>query len=668
MYSKKNNEAITRLNLVLRTIKNISQLIIRERDPKRLLQGICDSLIKNRGYFNAWIALSDKPKESVTIAEAGLGDEFLPMVERFKQGKLIHCAQQAIVQAEVVLTIDPVSTCTDCPLSGKYAGREAMTVRLDHDGKVYGLLCASFPANVTANKEELDLFQEVADYVAFALANIELDQANKESKRALDKRVKELNCLYSISSLIEKRSLSLDGILQGIVDLIPPAWRYPEIASAKIVFGDQEFKSVKFQETAWRQDNDIMVSGEPYGALTVCYLEERPEIYEGPFLIEERALIDAIAERLGKVVERKQAARSFLESERRFRDLVESSLIGILIIQDGRIVYNNPEQERLLGPMPEGIDFADSKNIHPEDVEKVKQAYQNLSSGKSKTTDIDFRFYPENQLNHQSEMRWVVCRASLIEYRGKEAMLVNMMDVTRAKELEHLLIVQDKMASLGRIAAGIAHEIRNPLSGINIYINTLGKLYRKGESPEKIKGIFAQLQSASSKIESVIRRVMDFSKPSEPKVVLTDINRPIEEAIKLAAVTLRKTGIAIDSTLAQDLQKCRIDPQMIEAVIFNLITNASDAMKNMNAQRRIRVTAAGDDSRNFVKVSDSGPGVPPHLRDKIFSPFYTTKPDSTGIGLSLCHRIISDHGGSIRVYSSKWGGAEFMIEIPIENG
>ena len=187
-------------------------------------------------------------------------------------------------------------------------------------------------------------------------------------------------------------------------------------------------------------------------------------------------------------------------------------------------------------------------------------------------------------------------------------MLVNMMDVTRSKELEHLLIVQDKMASLGRVAAGIAHEIRNPLSGINIYINTLGKLYRKGESPEKIEGIFTQLQSASSKIESIIRRVMDFSKPSEPKFVLTDINRPIEEAIKLSAVTLRKNGMGIDSTLARDLKKCRIDPQMIEAVIFNLITNAADAMKNMDGQRRIRIaTASGSDQPYYCEGFRFGP-------------------------------------------------------------
>ena len=274
MNLKDSNKAITRLNLVLRTLKKVNQLLGRESDRQKLLQGICNILIENRGYFNAWIALLGEANELITIAEAGLGDEFLPMADRLKQGELVQCARKAISQTEVVLTKDPVSTCTDCPGSGTYVGREAMTVRLEHDGKVYGLLCASVPIGVTADKEEFDLFKEVADDVAFALTNIELNQANKERKRALDERVKELDCLYSISNLIDKRSLSLDGILQGVVDLIPPAWRYSEIASAKIVLGGQEFKSLKFDETAWRQDSDIMVGGEPYGALTVCYLEE----------------------------------------------------------------------------------------------------------------------------------------------------------------------------------------------------------------------------------------------------------------------------------------------------------------------------------------------------------------------------------------------------------
>ncbi len=104
---------------------------------------------------------------------------------------------------------------------------------------------------------------------------------------------------------------------------------------------------------------------------------------------------------------------------------------------------------------------------------------------------------------------------------------------------------------------------------------------------------------------------------------------------------------------------------MIEQVVLNLITNAAEAMKNVDGAKQIKVTSSAENNRILVRISDSGPGVPLNLREKIFDPFYTTKSEGTGIGLSLSHRTITDHGGSLSVFESKWGGAEFVIDIPI---
>jgi signal transduction histidine kinase len=191
------------------------------------------------------------------------------------------------------------------------------------------------------------------------------------------------------------------------------------------------------------------------------------------------------------------------------------------------------------------------------------------------------------------------------------------------------------------------------------------KMYDRGDRPEQLKKIFTQVKSASNKIESVIRRVMDFSKPSEPNFVSTNINGPIEEAISLSSVTLRKRGIRLEKALAEDAPRCDADPQLIEQVILNLITNAAEAMKNVKGEKKISVSSAMENDCMTVRVCDSGPGIPYYAKEKVFDPFYTTKNGSTGIGLSLSHRIIKDHGGSLNVYSSEWGGAEFKIEIPL---
>jgi signal transduction histidine kinase len=316
--------------------------------------------------------------------------------------------------------------------------------------------------------------------------------------------------------------------------------------------------------------------------------------------------------------------------------------------------------------LPRPPKLTEIENIHPHDVQKVKEFYEDISSGRACTRETEFRFYPVDEAGNRLHMKWVHCRASAFDYWGKEAILINMMDVTRAKELEHFLRIQDKMSSLGRVAAGIAHEIRNPLSGINIYLNTLEKVYEREDSLDKVKQIIKQMQSASSKIESVIRRVMDFSKPGEPTFVSTNLNKPIEEAINLSSVALRKRGIKLEKILAEPMPPIRADPRLIEQVMLNLITNAAEAMKNVEGAKKIEIVSSVKAERVIAKISDSGPGVPLHMRDKIFDPFYTTKNGSTGIGLSLSHRIITDHGGSLEISSSKWGGAEFRIDIPVE--
>jgi PAS domain S-box-containing protein len=511
---------------------------------------------------------------------------------------------------------------------------------------------------LTSSRDELD--KEVEE-------RRKVEKDLQKSMNALAERVKELNCLFEISRLVERHRLAFAEILQGIVEIIPPACQYPEITCARICIDGQEFKTDNFNKTPWMLSQSIFVSEESAGQIDVCYLTEMPQIDEGPFLNEERDLINTIAERIGRIAERRQTQAALTESEKRFRDLVENSLTGISIIQDGRIVYQNPEQERLLGRLPRRIIFEDIDKIHHDDSKKVAEFYQNLITGQWHYSDTEFRFYPAGKKGSPADMRWVHCRASRIEYQGRGAILLNIDEVTRAKRLENLLRIQDKMSSLGRVAAGIAHEIRNPLSGINIYLNTLKKLHHRDGSEEKVGQILDQIQSASRKIESVIRRVMDFARSSEPQLALIDINGPIEEAVNLSAVSLRKRNIKIEKNLADNLPACYLDSQLIEQVMLNLITNAAEAMQDNPKHKIITVTSAAVGDRIQVNVSDSGPGIPPESREIIFDPFYTTKNDSSGIGLSLSHRIIADHGGSLTATAGKLGGAEFRIEIPIKN-
>ncbi|MCJ7547488.1 MAG: LuxR C-terminal-related transcriptional regulator [Deltaproteobacteria bacterium] len=142
---------------------------------------------------------------------------------------------------------------------------------------------------------------------------------SKESKpegveRALHERIKELNCLYAITQLVESESTSIDDVLTAVVNILPPSWQYPEITCARIIFQKKTFKSRGFKVSKWRQSSQILMHNEPVGEVTIFYLEERPPEHEGPFLFEERALLDAVAERIGKIAMHLDAERELQET------------------------------------------------------------------------------------------------------------------------------------------------------------------------------------------------------------------------------------------------------------------------------------------------------------------------------------------------------------------
>jgi len=173
------------LTFVLRAIGNVNQLITKEKDRDRLLKGVCDNLTGTRVYHNAWIALLDESVGLIAAAEAGLGNAFFPMVEQLMRGELPKCGQRALKQPGMVVIENPLSFCYRCPLASMYYGRGCMAVRLEYNGKTYGLLVVSVPKDSALDEEERALLEEVARNIASTLYNIELEEERQLTEAAL---------------------------------------------------------------------------------------------------------------------------------------------------------------------------------------------------------------------------------------------------------------------------------------------------------------------------------------------------------------------------------------------------------------------------------------------------------------------------------------------------
>ncbi len=200
-------------------------------------------------------------------------------------------------------------------------------------------------------KEERFLINAIAERLGRLTEHKHAEEALLKQTHDLKERVKEMDCLYGISKLVEKAHTSLEEIYQGIANLIPASWQFPKITCAQLTVNKQEFKTYNYIETKWKQSADVFVYDEHVGSLCVSYIEEKPKSFEGPFLKEERALLNDIAERLGHIIERKRSEKALNESERKLRKqnrLLQDKNIALREIMNQLIMEKNNLEERVL--------------------------------------------------------------------------------------------------------------------------------------------------------------------------------------------------------------------------------------------------------------------------------------------------------------------------------
>ena len=446
---KQRTQRIERLNSVLLAIRVINQLIVREKNRDCLIQKACENLISARDCHNAWIALIEESGELVTTAEAGLGKEFLPLQRLFKGGKLVNCARRALKKSGIVFIKDPSTACTDCPLAKESHARGAMAVRLEHGGKTFGLLSISIPKDLVRDKEGLSLFKEGAGDISFGLHNIEMEEQRKQGEEALrertyeiGERVKELGCLYNIAMLIEKQEISLGEILQGTINIIPAAFQHPEITCARIILEGKEFRTENFREATWKLTQDIKSHGESIGTLEVSYLEQRPERDEGPFVKEACNLLTAVAGRLGHVIERKQAEDKLLESENKYRTLLEN--LPQKIFQKDRdsvFVSCNQNFARDLKIKPEEIKGKTDFEFFPKELAEKYRADDKRIVESRKTEDIEEKYV----VDAQEIWVWTIKTPVKNEKGNITGILGIFWDITERKQAERALEKERKL-------------------------------------------------------------------------------------------------------------------------------------------------------------------------------------------------------------------------------
>jgi len=354
-------------------------------------------------------------------------------------------------------------------------------------------------------------------------------------------RVKELSCLHQIAQVSSKRDEPIDALMSKIAAILPPALQHADVAAACITLDEQRFTTARFDQILTAITAPIVIAGRDRGHVTVGYTKARATLDDGPFLDEERTLLEAAASEIGRIWEQSQAG---------------------------------DERGRL-----------------------------------------------QDQLRHA-----------------------------------------DRLATIGQLAAGVAHELNEPLGSILGFAQLASKT---PDLPDQTLRDLTRIAAAALHSREIVRKLSLFARQAPARREPMDLSRVVEEGLFLLESRCQNESIDLSLDLEESLPTVIGDSGQMTQVLMNVVVNAIQSMPE-GGDLRIATTHRGDTVG--LTVSDTGGGIPPESLARIFEPFYTTKDvgEGTGLGLSVVHGIVSAHGGRIQVESNPGEGTNFTVEIPVE--
>ena len=368
-------------------------------------------------------------------------------------------------------------------------------------------------------------------------------------------------------------------------------------------------------------------------------------------------------------------ARVRIEKQLRERNafydgLIDSSVDGIIAADmKGNIILFNKGAQNMLGYTErEAIETLHTTRLYPEGTarEILRKMRSDENGGKGKCLKHRLIGLTKNG----REIPISLSGSIIYDPDGNEiasfGIFTDLSEIekiqARLREKQMELIQSEKMASLGKLAAGVAHEINNPLSGVLIYANlVLEELDEKSPLSEDMERIIAE----TTRCKTIVRELLDFARQDDTICESADINTIIEEGIHLLRNQAVFHNVEIDLDLQPDLPSVFASGVRLNQVVLNLTLNAAEAMDG-NGTLSIATCFIESTGKVRITVSDTGPGIPEPLQSKIFDPFFTTKEvgKGTGLGLSVSYRILKDCNGTIELKSSPGNGATFIIELP----
>ena len=388
------------------------------------------------------------------------------------------------------------------------------------------------------------------------------------------------------------------------------------------------------------------------GGVAVCVDTSSGVMEAGKIVRYQGTLVD---------VTEKRALERQLQRQEEFRRHLLESFPDLILVLDlkGQYTFVSARIGELLGYGPEqlmGKNVEDAENTSPE----LAALYRTVATGQSSLTSCEY-----GSRHHDGSWRTMLGMASpLLDAEGKPAgVIISVRDVTMEKKLEQQIIQSERLAAMGQMIGGFAHELNNPLTSIL----GMAELLQEGEASEAARKQIVVLHQQARRAAEIVQNLQYFARPPAPGRCQVNLKELVQRTVQMQAYPLRKSNVTVDFLPEPAIPAIVADPNQLMQVFLNLLLNAEQAIRENREKGTIRVRIGRKPDSVWIVFQDDGPGIAPENLAHIFDPFFTTKRPGrgTGLGLSICKTVLREHGGNIEAATAPDGGAVFTITLPV---